>query len=56
MLTSKGNNKALEKLNERVLELMNDKRMIAPYLASSLVNLFNSEKKSFYVIRRLQFN
>ena len=39
------NNKAIENLNEKVLELMNDKRMIAPYLASSLVNLFKPEKK-----------
>ena len=35
--TSINNNKAIENLNENVLELMNDKGMIAPYLASSLV-------------------
>ena len=40
------NNKALENLNEKVLELMNDKVMIAPCLASSLVNLFKPDKKS----------
>ena len=40
------NNKAKENLNEKVLELMNDKGMIAPYLASSLVNLFRSENES----------
>ena len=34
------NNKAIENLNEKVLELMNEKGLIAPYLASSLVNLF----------------
>ena len=34
------NNKAIENLNEKVLELMNAKGMIAPYLASSLVNFF----------------
>ena len=44
--TSINNNKALENLNEKVLELMNDKVMIAPYLASSLVNLFKPENKS----------
>ena len=32
--------KALEQINEKVLELMNNKGMIAPYLTSSLVNLF----------------
>ena len=40
------NNKAIENLNEKVLELMNDKGMIAPYLASSLVNLLKPENKS----------
>ena len=44
--TSINNNKAIENLNEKVLELMNDKGMIAPYLASSLVNLFKPENKS----------
>ena len=44
--TSINNNKAIEKLNERVLELMNDKGMITPYIASSLVNLFKPENKS----------
>ena len=39
------NNKAIENLNEKVLELMNDKGMISPYLASSLVNLLKPEKK-----------
>ena len=40
------NNKAMENLNEKLLELMNDKGLISPYLASSLVNLFEPEKKS----------
>ena len=40
------NNKAIENLNEKILDLMNDKGMIAPYLASSLVNLFTPENKS----------
>ena len=33
-------NKAIGNLNEKILELMNDKAMIAPDLASSLVNLY----------------
>ena len=44
--TSNNNNKAIENLNEKILELMNDKGMIAPYLASSLVNLLKPENKS----------
>ena len=44
--SSINNNKAIENLNENVLELMNDKGMMAPYLASSLVNLFKPEQKS----------
>ena len=34
------NNKAIENLNEKILELMNDKGMIAPYLTTSLVEVF----------------
>ena len=37
------NNNTIENLNEKVLELMNDKGMLAQYLASSLVNLLKSE-------------
>ena len=44
--TSINNKKAIENLNENNLELMNDKGMIAPYLVSSLVNLFKPETKS----------
>ena len=40
------NNKATDNLNEKFLELMNDKGMIAPCLASSLVILFKPENKS----------
>ena len=40
------NNKAIENLNEKVSELKNAKGMIAPYLASSLANLFKPENKS----------
>ena len=39
------NNKAIEILNEKILELMNNKGMITPYLASSLANLSKPEKK-----------
>ena len=39
------NNKAIENLNENFLELLNDKGLISPYLASSLVNLFKAENK-----------
>ena len=39
------NNKALENLNEKNLELMIDKRFIAPSLTSSLVFLFTPENK-----------
>ena len=44
--TSIKNNKALENLNEKVSELMNDKAKIALHLASSLVKLFKPENKS----------
>ena len=43
---SLNNNEAIENLNEKNLELMNDKGLISPYLASSLVNLFKPENKS----------
>ena len=46
------NNKAIENLNEKILELMNDKGMIAPYLSSSLVNLFKPENKSQFRLRK----
>ena len=50
--TSNNNNKAIENLNEKVLELMNDKGMIAPYLASSLVNLCKPENKSQFRLKK----
>ena len=50
--TSNKNNKAISDLNEKVLESMNDKGMIAPYLASSLVNLFKPENKSQFRLRK----
>ena len=40
------NKNAIEKLNGKVLELMNKEGMIAPYLASSSVNLLKPENKS----------
>ena len=40
------NNKALENLNKKVSDLMNDKGMRAPYFASFLVNLFKPENTS----------
>ena len=46
------NNKAIENLNEKILELMDEKGMIAPYLASSLVNLFKPENKSQFRLRK----
>ena len=52
--TSIKNNEAISDLNEKSLELMNDKGMIAPNLASSLVYLFTPEKKSqFKIIKYL---
>ena len=45
-------NTANSDLNEKNLELMNDKGMIAPYLASSLVNLFKPENKSQFRLRK----
>ena len=48
------NQKAIENLNGKILELVNDKCMVAPYLASSLVNLFKPENKSqFRLIKDL---
>ena len=44
--SSINNNKAIKKLSEKDLELMNDKGLITPYLASSSVNLFKPENKS----------
>ena len=45
------NNKAIENLNEKILELMNDKGMIAPFLASSLVEVFKFDNKSQFRLR-----
>ena len=50
--TSNNNNKALENLNEKILEIMNNNGLIAPYLASSLVNLFKPENKSQFRLKK----
>ena len=50
--TSGNNNKAIENLNEKILELMNDKGMIAPYLTSSLVEVFKKDNKSQFRLRK----
>ena len=46
------NNKAIENLNEKILELMDDKGMITSFLASSLVNLFKPENKSQFRLKK----
>ena len=45
------NNKAIENLNEKILELMNDKGMIASVLASSLVEVFKFDNKSQFRLK-----
>ena len=48
------NGKAIENWTEKILELMIDKGMIAPYLASSSVNFIKIENKSqFRLIKDL---
>ena len=46
------NNKAIENLNEKNLELMNDKGLIAPYLTTSLVEVFKKDNKSQFRLRK----
>ena len=46
------NNKAIENLNEKILELMDDKGLIAPYLVSSLVEVFKKDNKSQVRLRK----
>ena len=46
------NNKAIENLNEKILELMNDKGLIAPYLTTSLVEVFKKDNKSQVRLRK----
>ena len=46
------NNKAIKNLNEKILELMNDKGLIAPYLTTSLVELFKKDNKNQFRLRK----
>ena len=46
------NNKALENLNEKILELTDEKGMIAPYLTTSLVEVFKKDNKSQFRLRK----
>ena len=46
------NNKAIENFNEKILELMNDKGSIAPYLTTSLVEVFKRDNKSQFRLRK----
>ena len=46
------NNKAIENLNEKILELMNDKGMIAPHLTTSIVEVFKKDNKSHFRLRK----
>ena len=46
------NNKAIENLNEKILELMNDKGLIAPYLTTSLVEVFKKDNKSQFRLKK----
>ena len=50
--TSNKNNEAISDLNEKILELMSDKGIIPPFLATSLVNLFKPENKSQFRLRK----
>ena len=51
-VTSINNNKTISDLNEKILELMNDKGLLAPYLASSLVEVFKFDNKSQFRLRK----
>ena len=46
------NNKSIENLNEKILELMNEQGMIASYLTSSLVEVFRKDNKSQIRLRK----
>ena len=46
------NNKAIENLNEKILEMMNDKGLIAPYLTTSLVEVFKKDNKNQFRLRK----
>ena len=46
------NNKAIENLNEKNLQLMHDKGLIAPYLAWPLVEVYKFDNKSQFRLRK----
>ena len=46
------NNKAIEKINEKILQLMHDQGLIAPYLMISLAEVFSLENKSQFRLRK----
>ena len=46
------NNKTIENSNEKILELMNDKGLITPYLTTSLVEVFKKDNKSQFRLRK----
>ena len=48
MLTSKKNNRTIEKSNDKLLELMNDRGKIESYLLSPLPKITNPQKTSQY--------
>ena len=50
--TSNKNTKAISDLNEKVLELMDEKGLIASYLTSSLVEVFKKDNKSQFRLRK----
>ena len=50
--TSNKNIKAISDLNEKVLELMDEKGLIAPYLTTSLVEVFKKDNKSQFRLRK----
>ena len=50
--TSNRDNQAITALNGKSFELMNEKGMIAPYLASSSVNLFKLENRSQFIYKK----
>ena len=52
MENSINNNKAIENFNEKILELMNDKGLIVPFSAFSLVNIFKPENKSQFGLKK----
>ena len=46
MLTSKENNQTLEKLRDKLLEILNDRGIIASYLLPPLYKIINPENTS----------